>query len=219
MNLERFFSPFSPPLTHIADCLRYWTQQQPEEVAFYFSDGETDDLSWTYAELEQRARAIAARLQAEGVAGERVLLLYPPGLDFVAGFFGCLFAGCVAVPAFPPRRNRYMARVEAISEDALAKATLTIAGVAERAQGMLDDAPSLREAIWISTDQVELGLAEQWHAPRIRPESLAILQYTSGSTGSPKGVMLTHANMLHNVQLITHSFEPTRSGPPRCLRG
>ena len=212
MNLERFFSPFSPPLTHIADCLRYWTQQQPEEVAFYFSDGETDDLSWTYAELEQRARAIAARLQAEGVAGERVLLLYPPGLDFVAGFFGCLFAGCVAVPAFPPRRNRYMARVEAISEDALAKATLTIAGVAERAQGMLDDAPSLREAIWISTDQVELSLAEQWRAPRIRPESLAILQYTSGSTGSPKGVMLTHANMLHNVQLITHSFEPTRSG-------
>lgn len=212
MNLERFLSPFAPPLTNIADCLRYWSEQQPDQVAFYFTDGEADDRSWTYAELDQRARAIGARLQAEGHGGERVLLLYPPGLDFVAGFFGCLYAGCVAVPAFPPRRNRYMSRVEAISEDALAKATLTVSGVAERAQGMLEDAPSLREATWISTDLVDLAESAGWRAPKIANDSLAILQYTSGSTGSPKGVMLSHANMLHNVQLITYAFEPKRTG-------
>lgn len=212
MNLERFLSPYSPPLTNLVDCLRYWTDQQASQVAFYFTDGEGDDRRLTYAELDAQARAIGAVLADQGVSGERVLLLYPPGLDFVKGFFGCLYAGAVAVPAYPPRRNRYMARIEAISSDAEARAALTVADVSDRVEGLLDDSPSLRNLAWIATDTIPVEMAESWRPRAIRSSDLAVLQYTSGSTGSPKGVMLTHANTMHNVCLIAYSFEPTRDG-------
>lgn len=212
MNLERFLSPFAPPTTNLVDCLRYWSEERPTDVAFFFTDGETDDICLTYAELDRRARIIGADLQSRGLAGERVLLLFPPGLDFVSGFFGCLYAGAVAVPAYPPRRNRYMMRIEAISEDACARAALTVASVADRADGMLDDAPTLRDAYWLATDTLDFSASDAWQAPQVASDALAILQYTSGSTGSPKGVMLTHANLMHNIASITQSFEPTREG-------
>ncbi len=211
MNLERFFSPFSPPITNLVDSLRYWTDQKPDQPTFYFSDGEGGEQSLTYRQLDQQARAIGAHLVDRGMRGERVLLLYPPGLDFVAGFFGCLYAGATAIPAYPPRRNRYMARIEAISEDARARAALTIHDVAERARGMLADAPTLRRAVWIATDQIEEERGSAWEDPQLTGDSLALLQYTSGSTGTPKGVMLSHANIVHNTSIITHSFEPGRN--------
>ena len=194
------------------DCLRYWTEQQPSEPAFYFSDGEGEETQVTYAELEQQVRAIAATLAELGMAGQRVLLLYPPGLDFVAGFFGCLYAGAVAVPAYPPRRNRYMERIEAISADAQASAALTVTDVAERVQGLLENEPSLKSLTWLATDAIPKERAAQWRPQHLSADDLAVLQYTSGSTGTPKGVMLTHANMIHNVSLITYSFEPCRTG-------
>lgn len=212
MNLERFFSPYSPPSTSLVDSLRYWTEHQPDQPAIIFSDGEEDEHSLSYRDLDRRARAIAVHLQELGLRGERVLLLYPPGLDFVTGFFGCLYAGATAVPAYPPRRNRYMARIEAISEDARAKGALTIADVADRVQGMLDDAPTLTKASWVATDGISDALADEWQGVEIKDDSLAVLQYTSGSTGTPKGVMLSHANLLHNVSIITYSFEPHRDG-------
>src|SRR5205823_3519205 len=92
--------------------LRLMAERTPERLAFtYLKDGETEDASWTYAELDKKARCIAALLQRSNCAGERVLLLYPAGLDFVAAFWGCLSAGAIAVPAYPPRSNRHLSRL------------------------------------------------------------------------------------------------------------
>lgn len=213
MNLSHFFGAYSPPRTNLVDCLRYWTEQQPEAVAYYLTDGEKENARWTYQDLDRRARAIAARLQSRNLAGERVLLLYQPGLDFVAGFFGCLYAGVTAIPAYPPRRNRNASRIQAISDDARARAALTTSAVLNRVQDTLGDVPGLQRLDWMASDDTPLELADEWrHAP-LDSDSLAVLQYTSGSTGTPKGVMLSHANIMHNVALICHSFEPS----PTCV--
>ncbi len=213
MNLDHFFHPYSTPTTNIVDCLRFWTDEHPDDPAFCFlEDGETEEVCWTYAQLDRKVRAVAAALQSMGLQGQRVLLLYPPGLDFVAGFYGCLYAGAVAVPAYPPRRNRNMLRIQAISDDAQAKAALSVHDVCDRAGVLLDEAPHLKDLTWLATDQISEDAADRWKAPKIHREMLAVLQYTSGSTGTPKGVMLAHRNLLHNVSLITHGFEPSRTG-------
>jgi 8-amino-7-oxononanoate synthase len=212
VHLERFLSPFSPPLTNLVDVLSYWADQIPEETAFYFTDGEGTDTAISYRQLHRRARAIAVQLSEQGLAGQRILLLYPPSLDFVEGFFGCLYAGAVAVPAFPPRRNRYMSRIEAIAEDAQAAAAFTIADVAERVQGVLADGSQLKKVAWIATDHIADDLSGEWTPRNLDDDGMAVMQYTSGSTGSPKGVVLTHGNIMHNVRVIMYSFEPSRTG-------
>jgi 8-amino-7-oxononanoate synthase/acyl carrier protein len=213
VNLERFFAPLTPPPnTHLVDCLRYWTEIQPAEPAFYLTDGEQEETCLSYAELDRASRAIAADLMGRGLTGERALLMFPPGLDFVKAFFGCLYAGVVAVPAFTPRRNRNVKRLQAISDDASAKVALTVADVRDRAQGMLDETPSLKELAWLAVEEMDEGRADQWQPLPLTGKDLALLQYTSGSTGTPKGVMLSHGNLIHNVQIILYCFESTRNG-------
>src|SRR5688500_10161853 len=107
-RLSRFVESFTPPSTNLVDVLRYWADQIPDQVAFYFTDGEEGEERISYSEFDCRARAIAAQLQELGMQGQRALLLFPPGLEFVTAFFGCLYAGATAVPAYPPRRNRNM---------------------------------------------------------------------------------------------------------------
>ena len=193
--------------------LRHRAAHQPSDPAFhYLVDGETDEILWSYAELDRRARAIAAWLQSLGLQGERALLLYPAGLDFIAAFFGCVYAGVVAVPAYPPRKNRSVERIEAIADDAEAKVALTTHEVLDRVQGMLDENPGLKSLHWGATDQFPSGMERDWRHPDVHGDTLAFLQYTSGSTGTPKGVMLSHANLIHNSALICHAFEHTRSG-------
>ena len=212
MDLKRFVAPFSPPTTTLIDSLRYWTEQQPQEVAYYFTDGEDAEESLTYEQFDRRARAIAARLADLGMAGQRALLLYPQGLEFIVAWFGCLYAGVVAVPAFPPRRNRNTQRIEAISDDCQAKVALTEHDVLSRVEDLVEEAPHLKRLTWVATDRIAEGDGAGWNPPLIQPESLAMLQYTSGSTGTPKGVMLSHANLMHNVQIICYSFELHRKG-------
>ncbi len=212
-RLAHLLAPHDPPHTTLIDRLKYWAARTPDDISFYYLvDGEQEEERYTYAELDRKARAIAAHLTSLGMRGERALLLYPPGLDFVAGFFGCLYAGAIAVPAFPPRRNRNMTRIQAISDDARAKVALSRHEVTDRVQGLLDEAPHLRELDWIATDQLDDSLADAWQAPDVDPDALAVLQYTSGSTGTPKGVMLSHANLIRNCEVITYSFEPSREG-------
>jgi acyl-CoA synthetase (AMP-forming)/AMP-acid ligase II len=168
----------------------------------------------TYRELQRRARAIAAALRFAGAKGERALLLFPPGLDFIEGFFGCLYAGVVAVPAYPPhfgKLDRSLPRLQAIIADAQATLVLTTSPILERAKLILTQAPDLKALCWLATDQVVSDVDEHWRAEHATCGDLAFLQYTSGSTGHPRGVMLTHANLLHNASLIFHVFEHTET--------
>jgi len=188
------------------DRLRYWAEVQPTEVAYHFTEDGVGGSQVTFSQLDLKVRAVAARLQSMGLTGSRALLLYPPGLDFVTGFFGCLLAGVTAVPAFPPRRNRKMERIEAISDNARAGVVLTEQDVLERAQAVIDETPHLKQLPWLATDLVESGRADAWQPRTIAADQPAVLQYTSGSTGTPKGVMLSHRNLLHNCSLIAHGF-------------
>ena len=110
----------------LVELLRGRALQRPDSLAYKFLiDGEGDEVNITYSQLDRRARSIAALLQDEGAAGERALLLYPPGLEYIEAFFGCLYAGVVAVPAYPPRLNRPSPRIQAMVADAQATVALT----------------------------------------------------------------------------------------------
>ncbi|HEV7375541.1 MAG TPA: AMP-binding protein, partial [Pyrinomonadaceae bacterium] len=186
------------------------SQRHPLRVAYTFlADGETEESSLTYEGLEKQAQAIAAWLQLLNVGGERVLLLYPPGLEYIAAFFGCLYAGAVAVPAFPPGRNQSLLRVQSIVTDSAPVLVLTTSAILSKAEALCNHLPSLETVRWMATDSVKRELATEWRNPTVESDTLAFLQYTSGSTAAPKGVMVTHGNLLHNQTLIQTAFQQT----------
>jgi 8-amino-7-oxononanoate synthase len=212
MHFDHPPGPTSFP-SDLVDLLRHRAEHQPRDCGFvYLVDGDCEEIRWTYEELDRQARAIAATLQSMQLKGERALLLYPAGLDFIAAFFGCLYAGVIAVPAYPPRRNRNMSRVEAIADDADARVALTSQSVLDRVKVMINETRDLKRLHWLSTDRLPDGMEDHWKAVEIERGALAFLQYTSGSTGTPKGVMLTHDNLMHNSAVICYAFEHTRSG-------
>ncbi|MBC7978497.1 MAG: AMP-binding protein, partial [Myxococcales bacterium] len=165
-------------------------------------------MASTRAPGSRSAVEIAGALQARGLAGARVLLLYPPGLEYIEAFFGCLYAGAIAVPAYPPdplRLQRSVPRLEAIGRDSVCGAVLTTHAIHQLARAVVDHAPHLQAIPWIASDQLT-GQASDWHSPIVDTESVAFLQYTSGSTGQPRGVVLTHGNLIHNQLLIREAF-------------
>jgi acyl transferase domain-containing protein/acyl-CoA synthetase (AMP-forming)/AMP-acid ligase II/acyl carrier protein len=150
--------------------------------------------------LAQRAKAIAAQLQMEAAPGSTALLLYPPGLDFLTAFFGCLYAGIIAVPLPSPERGRSkhaVPRLRAVANETNASLVLGPAELTDELNRVIAD-PS-HHFHWLASDTVDLSLAGQWRMPAGHPSEVAYLQYTSGSTTSPRGVMLTHANVLDNL--------------------
>ncbi|HHP7244172.1 MAG TPA: condensation domain-containing protein, partial [Elainellaceae cyanobacterium] len=202
----------SPHGSTLVDLLGTRSLHLPEQPAFTFlQDGEIEPAQLTYRELDQQSRAIAAQLQALGFCGERALLLYPPGLEYLAAFFGCLYAGVVAVPAYPPRNRRNAPRVLAIASDAQAAIALTTTTILPKVRSLLTERAALERLRWLTTDDLDQTLASNWRIPAIASDTLAFLQYTSGSTGTPKGVMLSHGNLLHNAtvtyELMGHSPE------------
>jgi acyl-CoA synthetase (AMP-forming)/AMP-acid ligase II/acyl carrier protein len=208
MSTRASFSPARPPT--LVDVLRWRALAHPNRHAGTFlRDGETDEVRLTYGELDRHARAIGALLQGLEAAGERALLLYPPGLDYVAAYFGCLYAGVVAVPAYPPRRNRSLARLQAIVADARATLVLTTTPLLGALRAPAAEPTGLDTLRWLTTDRLEHGREDRWEEPRLGPDTLAFLQYTSGSTGAPRGVMVSHGNLLHNAKLIRRSFDQT----------
>jgi acyl-CoA synthetase (AMP-forming)/AMP-acid ligase II len=206
--------PTTLPATLI-ELLDHRALHQPDQLAYTFLlDGEKNDRHLTYRELQHRARAIAAALRIAGAKGERALLLYPPSLDFIEGFFGCLYAGVVAVPAYPPhsaKLNRSLPRLQAIIADAHPTIVLTTSSILERAKLIFTETPDLKALRWLATDNLVNGADEDCRTEQVTPGDLAFLQYTSGSTGHPRGVMLTHANLLHNASLIFDVFEHTET--------
>jgi acyl transferase domain-containing protein/acyl-CoA synthetase (AMP-forming)/AMP-acid ligase II/acyl carrier protein len=191
----------------LTSLLRLRAAEQANDLAFAFlSDGETMKDRVTYSELDQRARGVAGVLHAHGATGEPVLLLYPPGLDYVAAFFGCVYAGAIAVPAYPPHRNRSLNRLRAIVADAGARTILCTTAVRDSIERSAAEAPEFQALDWIATDVPGTLAGQSYCDESTTPDRLAFLQYTSGSTSAPKGVMLTHGNLCHNAQLIWEGF-------------
>jgi acyl-CoA synthetase (AMP-forming)/AMP-acid ligase II len=198
INYDDLQEPFNKFST-LVELLRYRASNQPERIAYIFlRDGETEEARLTYGELDQNARAIAAHLQSLDAQGERGLLLYPPGLEFISAFFGCLYAGVVAIPAYPPRRNQNLLRLQAIIADSQARFTFTNAALFSSLENQLTKDPELAAMKWVVTDEIDHHLSAAWQEPTLEKNSLAFLQYTSGSTGTPKGVMVSHHNLLIN---------------------
>ncbi len=195
--------------TTLVELLRLRANSQCNGANYIFSPGgESEEIHWSYNELDKKARSIAASLQSRGLAGKHAVLLYPPGLEFISAFFGCLYAGVVAVPAYPPdpaRLNRSLPRFQAVVADSNAAVVLTTQGILSKIEPLLTHAGLL----FIATDVIEDHQASQWRVPDVNGETLAFLQYTSGSTGKPKGVMLSHKNLLHNAGLVYRAVEHT----------
>lgn len=195
--------------------LRQRATLQGDRCAYIFlEDGEGAERRLTYGQVDERARAIAAHLQAMGMAGERALLLYPPGLDYIVAFFACLYAGVVAVPVYPPSRH-HLQRLRAIVHDAAPALVLTTAGglengsTARRRDNRPEESWGRGNLQWLATDRLDALPSSRWIPPLIEPDALAFLQYTSGSTGEPKGVMVSHANLIANQRAIKEGFRHT----------
>ena len=195
-------------ITNFVDLLRFRATEHPDRTAYIFlENGEIEADRLTYAQLDRKAAEIADYLLNSGAKpGDRALLLYPASLDFITGFFGCLYAGIIAVPAYPPRRNQSLDRLQAIAQDCHPTLALTTQKVITDTQKTWEQDPLSSSLIWLATDTLPhpsspvLPLSPS-------PASTAFLQYTSGSTGTPKGVMVSHENMLHNSKMIYLCFE------------
>ena len=206
-SYRRYFGDYLPPTDNFVSVLEHWAEFQTHRPSYIFSDFESHEVSLTYAEMYDEVRGLAGYLQdrCRIRSGDRVLLLYPPGLDFVVGFFACLAIGAIAVPAFPPRRNRKASRIRSIVVDANARWALSTGSVVEQLQGDREHDDLIGIGL-VATDDPANRASDRLRRPKITPETLAVLQYTSGSTGSPKGVMLTQGNLIANSQLIFQGF-------------
>jgi acyl-CoA synthetase (AMP-forming)/AMP-acid ligase II/acyl carrier protein len=195
--------------------LRDRASQSGDQHAYAFMSGDdTLESSLTYGQLDRQARAIAQRLLDANAGGGRALLLYPPGLEFIAGLFGCWYAGVTAVPAYPPRSAQHagsLATLDAIARDCEPAIVLTAARLRATLESAAASVSTLKSTTILSTDDLPEDAADSWHQPELAGKSLACLQYTSGSTGSPKGVMLTHENLLSNSQVIKECYEHSSS--------
>lgn len=198
------------PLSHVehfAEVLLHWAQHQPEREAFCFlEDGREVATRRSYAELDAAGRRIAAQLLERAEPGDRALLIYAPGLDFVDALVGCLYAGLTAVPAYPPNPGALdtsLPRLLAIAGDAEPRIVLTSEAIRGALEPLVGGDRALTEARWIASD----SLGDATFDPVLGdPRAPALLQYTSGSTGVPKGVVVTHANLLANERAITERF-------------
>jgi acyl transferase domain-containing protein/acyl-CoA synthetase (AMP-forming)/AMP-acid ligase II/NADPH:quinone reductase-like Zn-dependent oxidoreductase/acyl carrier protein/NADP-dependent 3-hydroxy acid dehydrogenase YdfG len=199
-------------LSTLVDLLRWRALHQPERSAYTFlMHEEQKEIHLTYRELDRRARAVAALLQSLGTGGARALLLHPPGLDYIIALFGCLYAKVIAIPAYPihptqSNRTYTLPRLRAIAKDAGATLALTTRDILSHMEFLISSQPGPRTEVlaslqWIATDEAD-GLEDRWEEPSITNETLAYLQYTSGSTRIPKGVMVTHSNVIHNSAAI-----------------
>jgi amino acid adenylation domain-containing protein len=208
MNGSRMLAEATAPT--LIDMLRLRATQQPDQTAYTFiDDDDRDGRSCSYAELDRQARTIAAQLQALDLQGQRVLLLYPPGPEYIAAFYGCLYAGVIAVPAYPPAANRPDLRIHAIVVDSQAAAVLTTPHILATQEARLRQTPGLEHLRWLALRADLTDAAERWIAPDLSSRDLAFLQYTSGSTATPKGVMLSHGNLLYNLAQIQDKFQLT----------
>lgn len=192
----------------LIDLLEYRACQTPNKIAYkYLKDGKNEEVTLTYAELSIKAKAIAAKLQQLNLAGERALLCYPPGLDFIEAFFGCLYAQVIAVPLYPPKINRSLERLLAIANNAEPKVILATKAGISIFFAKKNEVPELDHLLWLASDEIAVSAADLWQKKRVVNTAIAFLQYTSGSTSDPKGVITTHQSILYNQEMIKIAFQ------------
>lgn len=195
--------PYCPAVSTLVELLRWRAQNEPDRVGYtHLVDGDADAVDLTYAELDRGARAVAAWLQRRGSPGDRVLMMYEEGHDYLIALFGCMYAGRLAVPVHPPdprRLARTLPRLQNIAADAGVTEILTTRDVASAARDAFESVPALATARWLAHEDLDRAAAAAWVDPHAAPTDLAYLQYTSGSTALPKGVMITHHNLLHQL--------------------
>jgi len=198
---------FTATAETLVSILRSRANRNPDRRVFTFLErGEREQASLTFGGLDRRARAIANRLTSLQAKGERVVLLYPPGLEFIASFFGCLYAGAIAVPGYPPTRGHNHSRLLALIRDAGAKFVLTVSDSVNALQHLLGDLIRDRAVTLLASDQVADAEAIGWAPIEIGRDAVAYIQYTSGSTSTPRGVRVRHGNLMHNQCMIGRAF-------------
>ncbi len=190
----------------LLELLEYQARTKADRCAYLFRNDDGSETSLTFEQLDRRAKAIAAAVQRHANPGDRVLLVYPAGLEFVAAFLGCVSAGVLGVPATYPKPRRPLPRLSTIAVDCQATVALTTAHTLSTLD-LARTAPELKLVEWVATDALDLAVADQWDRPPIGPGDLAFLQYTSGSISDPKGVMVTHGNLIRNLEMIYDGFD------------
>lgn len=209
----------------------------PERIACSFFD-DKQEVGLSYNELNLRAKTIAARIQEFAKPGERVILIYPPGIEFISAFFACLYAGVIAIPVYPPKNEELVLNLQKIIEKAEPVLCLSTKDVWNKIKKLslakrIQSLPLLDKIVrkfssdnlnnlmklsrwdfdrfkWITSDTLITREQGSWQPVIIRPDHIAMLQYTSGSSGHPKGVMLSHKNIMHNLQLNHRDTEVTQ---------
>jgi len=198
--------------THFSEAFFNTVADRPDETAYQFlPDGEEEERALTWAQLEQRAVSIAAALSEVASPGDRVLLLYAPGLEFIEGFLACQIAGLTAVATYPPRIERAwqgQRLVASIAANCRPTVVLTGGRFAPTIRNLVQDLPELAAVTWMNSDLAPLSSCPVRMA-RSAGNEISLLQYTSGSTGDPKGVIITHANLLHNEEMMRLAFGHT----------
>lgn len=203
-------TPTAESATDLVRLARHWAAEQPDAPIYvYLEDGRTESDRLTYGELDRRARAFAAQLQARGLSGQRAMLVFPPGIDFAVAFVGCLYAGVAPVPAYPPEPHRLqhtLRRLISIIEDAQAPVVVTSPTFLAMAQALVAQAgaEALKQLDWLTLE--EAADPDAWTMPDLDGSSLAFLQYTSGSTSAPKGVAIRHGGLITNMRMAAAAY-------------
>lgn len=199
-----------PQFDTMIDVLRWRAEHQPSKLAYTFlPDGKIDEpVSWTYANVDRYAQIIGASLDKKGLKGERAILFYNPGLDFLSAFLGCLYAGVVAIPAPPPdpRLKQSLPRLQSIVIDSQASVVLTNKKIMTRIPEVYDQIPEFQFMQCLATDTELEDLTADWRPGTFSGNDLAYLQYTSGSTSTPKGVMINHHNLMHHSACVQDAW-------------
>ncbi|MFM9442829.1 AMP-binding protein [Streptomyces acidiscabies] len=189
-----------PEFPTLPAALSHWAAVRPDDTAYVFASPQGDaDRTVSYRELERSALRVAAFLRTTARPGDRVLLLLPPGLDYLTAFLGCLYAGTVAVPLYPPRPGAKLDRIEAVVRDCRPTHALTV-------DLLLDHLRSAADGLSLHSVEEIRAAGHSASLPLPRARDLAFLQYTSGSTGTPKGVMVGHGNLAENDRAIAAGF-------------
>lgn len=197
-------NPDRPDVATLVELLRTRASQQPDAVAYTFLEDGERPHDRTYAEIDARARTVAAWLTSHSARGDRALVMFEEGLEYLDALFGCLYASVLAVPVHPPdplRLHRTVPRLLKVAEDAGIQCVLTTRALRDAVEPLFSTKVSLRNVSWLCVDEIDPAEAPALDPNRALPlaEDLAYLQYTSGSTAEPKGVMINHKNLLHQL--------------------